>query len=279
MAGGEYQVDDYYEMIKKQMKKIKSDLNQITNERDLRRAHRHKGGFYLVSIAGYTNSGKSSLLNLLSDEKVKVEGKLFSTLSTTTRKLKKTKHPILITDTVGFIRNLPAWVIDAFHSTLEEIELADVVILVVDASEDQNAVFEKMEVSIQELIDLGVNSQIIIAFNKIDKISQDKIKLLKEYLDNKGILKEKSYVFISVKKNLFIDNLIEKLIGSLPQLIRYNIKIPITNETQSIISWIYDKANVLNINYSNNVEIEIESSVSVREMIISKSKDIELINN
>ncbi|MCJ2534291.1 MAG: GTPase HflX, partial [Candidatus Thermoplasmatota archaeon] len=128
MAGGEYQVDDYYEMIKKQMKKIRSDLKKIRNDREVHRKTRYKSGFYLVSLVGYTNAGKSSLLNLLSGEDVKVEGRLFSTLSTTTRRiLQKTKEktiPILLTDTVGFIENLPSWIIDAFHSTLEEIEVA-----------------------------------------------------------------------------------------------------------------------------------------------------------
>ena len=95
MAGGEYQVDDYYEMIKKQIKKIKGQLENIRDQRELRRKHRHTGGFYLVSLAGYTNAGKSSLLNLLSKEKVKVEGKLFSTLSTTTRKIDNNNIPIL----------------------------------------------------------------------------------------------------------------------------------------------------------------------------------------
>jgi len=141
MAGGEYQVDDYYEMIKKQMKKIRYDLKKIRSDREHHRKTRYKSGFYLVSLAGYTNAGKSSLLNLLSGEQVNVEGKLFSTLSTTTRRIpKKAKGetiPILLTDTVGFIENLPSWIIDAFHSTLEEIEVADVVVLVVDGSEEK----------------------------------------------------------------------------------------------------------------------------------------------
>jgi len=123
MSGGEYQVDDYYEMIKKQTKKIKSQLKKIEDSRAQQRKTRHNTGFYAISLAGYTNAGKSSLLNLLSKENVKVEGKLFSTLSTTTRRIpkNKTSHqlPILLTDTVGFIDNLPSWIIDAFHSTLE----------------------------------------------------------------------------------------------------------------------------------------------------------------
>ena len=139
MAGGEYQVDDYYETIKKQVKRIKEELENIRNQREVRRRHRHTGGFYLVSLAGYTNAGKSSLLNLLSHENIYVEDKLFSTLSTTTRKINGANIPILLTDTVGFIKNLPVYIIDAFHSTLEEIEVADVVLLIVDVSEKKES--------------------------------------------------------------------------------------------------------------------------------------------
>lgn len=144
MAGGEYQVDDYYEMIKRQTKKIREDLQKIRQNRELQRQTRSKSGFSSVSLAGYTNAGKSSLMNLLSGEKVKVEEQLFSTLSTTTRSImtknKEKQMPILLTDTVGFIENLPSCIIDAFHSTLEEIELADVVVLVVDGSEAEEVV-------------------------------------------------------------------------------------------------------------------------------------------
>jgi GTPase len=154
MAGGEYQVDDYYESIKKQMKKIKKELDSISQQRQLRRRYRYKSGFYTVSLAGYTNAGKSSLLNILSDEKIKVEGKLFSTLSTTTRKIQKKNLPILVTDTVGFIKNLPSYIIDAFHSTLEEIEVADVIVLVVDSSEDKINISNKLKVSLDELAEI-----------------------------------------------------------------------------------------------------------------------------
>ena len=169
MAGGEYQVDDYYEMIKKQIKKIGISLKKIENSRSIQRKNRHQQGFYLVSLAGYTNAGKSSIMNMLTDAQVKVEGKLFSTLSTTTRKLSENIDtpmlPILLTDTVGFIDDLPSWVVDAFHATLEEIEMADIVLLVIDGSEEIDDIRRKVEVSLSELHDLKVTAPIIILFN------------------------------------------------------------------------------------------------------------------
>ena len=274
MAGGEYQVDDYYEMIKKQIKKIKGQLENIREQREIRRRHRHKGGFYLVSLAGYTNAGKSSILNILSDETVKVEGKLFSTLSTTTRRVNSKKIPILITDTVGFIQNLPAFIIDAFHSTIEEIEVADVVLLIVDASEKINIIAKKLKVSMDELVEIGVKSKIIIIFNKIDLISEDQLDKKIEFLKINKIIKNQNYVPISVIKSKNIEKLLDLIYKSLPQISRFTIKLPLSSDSQSLVSWIYEKARVVDIKYNDLISIDIESSKKIKEKIISESNKI-----
>lgn len=275
MAGGEYQVDDYYEMIKKQMKKIKEQLEGIRDQRELRRSYRHKGGFYLVSLAGYTNAGKSSLLNILTGEKVKVEDRLFSTLSTTTRKIENRNMPILLTDTVGFIQNLPAYVIDAFHSTLEEIEVADVVLLIVDVSEEKETIANKLRVSLDELIEIGVTSPIIITLNKSDLVSKDVLDEKIEYLRRLNLIENREVVLISVKNQENIDRLLKIVHGSLPQLFKLKIKLPINTKSQSFISWIYEKASVLEISYNSFVTLEIECNNMVREKIISECKNLE----
>jgi len=239
----------------------------------VRRRHRHVVGFYLVSLAGYTNAGKSSLLNLLSDEKVKVEGRLFSTLSTTTRKISKKSVPILLTDTVGFIQNLPAYIIDAFHSTLEEIEVADVVLLVVDISENYEITSKKLKVSLDELIELGVTSPIIIVLNKADLISKKEIETRVDLIKKQGFLENKKIVAISVKNKRNIDALLDQIYGSLPQLVRFKIKLPITKETQSFISWIYEKTNVLDVSYSDYVTLKIDCNASLKSKIITKCQN------
>ncbi len=274
MAGGEYQVDDYYEMIKKQVKKIRGNLEKIRSDRELHRRTRHKSGFYLVSLAGYTNAGKSSLLNLLSGEKVTVEERLFSTLSTTTRRIrngeKGKKVPILLTDTVGFIENLPSWIIDAFHSTLEEIELADVVVLVLDGSDKKEIVEKKLHVSLSELTELGVTASVVIALNKIDLIEGEEIDTLVHYLNQQGLLNNRLCVPISIKEERGIDLLLENIYESLPHLVEMTLKLPLNEKSQAFVSQLYKKTRVSHVNYNHSITINIECNAKIREKIQSK---------
>ena len=275
MAGGEYQVDDYYEMIKKQTKKIKQELKNISDNRELQRRHRHTSGFYLVSLAGYTNAGKSSLLNLLSDENVKVEGKLFSTLSTTTRKINQKNIPILLTDTVGFIQDLPALIIDAFHSTLEEIKVADIILLITDISEKKEIIENKLKTSLDELTEIGASSSIIVIYNKTDLLTKKQLKHRIEHLQKRDILGNKKTVPISIKNKENIDELLKIIYDSLPQLTKIKIKLPINEETQSLISWIYEKANITNISYNNLVTLSVECNPGIKGKIITKCQNLD----
>ncbi|MBP1661927.1 MAG: GTPase of the HflX family [Thermoplasmatales archaeon] len=278
MAGGEYQVDDYYEMIKRQSKKIREDLQKIRENRELQRQTRSQSGFYSISLAGYTNAGKSSLMNLLSGEQVKVEEKLFSTLSTTTRTINsknKQQHlPILLTDTVGFIENLPAFIIDAFHSTLEEIELADVVVLVVDGSEARETVEKKLRVSINELRNIGVGAPIIIALNKIDIIDKTTLNSLQEYLEDTGIIEDHTVVPISVKEQKYIEELLQTIYDLLPHMVKITFQLPLEEQSQRFISQLYDKTKVLHITYGTHIIVEVECNEKIKEKLIAAAHDI-----
>ncbi len=274
MAGGEYQVDDYYENIKKQMKKIRRDLNNIAEKRKLQRMHRHVSGFYLVSLSGYTNAGKSSLLNLLSDEKVKVEDRLFSTLSTTTRRINHKSIPILLTDTVGFIEDLPTFIIDAFHSTLEEIKLADVVILVVDISENKDIISKKLRISCKELADLGVESPVVVALNKIDLLSKDVLIDRLDFIKFSSDSKNRVFIPISAKNNKNVDQLLSAVYESLPKLVKSVVRLPLTKESQSLVSQIYDNANVIDVSYDDFVTISFECKYDIKDKILSDCRDI-----
>lgn len=159
LGGGEYEVNQYYDMMKKRMVRIRRDLEKMRRERGLRRKHRRRGGYHLVSLAGYTNAGKSSLLRALAPAPTLVENRYFSTLSTKTRRAASDKRDILVTDTVGFIEDLPPWLVEAFHSTLEEIAFSDVTLLVLDASDPIEEMARRLRSSLRILWTFDADQQ------------------------------------------------------------------------------------------------------------------------
>ena len=136
-GSGEYTVDVKFRDLKRRMSSIKDKLKEAKSKRELYHQQRVKSGMPIVSLVGYTSAGKTTLFNLLTSEHKETASKLFTTLSTTTRSAKlDEKTSVLLTDTVGFISRLPTYMIDAFKSTLEESLQADLILLLVDSSED-----------------------------------------------------------------------------------------------------------------------------------------------
>jgi GTP-binding protein HflX len=219
-------------------------------------------------------------LNLLSDEKIKVEDKLFSTLSTTIRKVNKSNIPILITDTVGFIEKLPAWMINAFHSTLEEIEVADLVLLVVDVSDHLDVLFNKLNTSYNELIDIGVESSIIIVLNKIDLISNKNLKNIITYLKKLEITQGREIIPISAKGKKNVEKLLESIYYNLPNIVKFRLKLISNEKTQSLINWIYNRSFVSKVDYiDNDVFLTIECNEIMKDIIIYKCTDFNLLKS
>ncbi|HIC91105.1 MAG TPA: GTPase HflX, partial [Syntrophaceae bacterium] len=150
--------------------RLKRELKSISRERRYRRLRRSKKGLPIISIIGYTNAGKSTLLNALTKSHVRVEDKLFATLDPTSRKLRFPREAeAIITDTVGFIKNLPRDLIDAFAATLEELRDADLLLHIIDIS---NPYFEDQMKSCERILeDLGLeNIPMVRVFNKMDKV-------------------------------------------------------------------------------------------------------------
>ena len=156
--------------IETRIREIQEDLKKVRMERAVQRRRRERAGLPRAAVVGYTNAGKSSLLNAVTNAEALAEDKLFATLDTTTRRiLFAPGRGLLVTDTVGFVRNLPHGLVQAFKATLEEAALADVLIHVVDASEPEAMRF--LETTEQVLKEIGAGGKpTLLAFNKIDRV-------------------------------------------------------------------------------------------------------------
>lgn len=195
-----------------EIKKVNDELNKLNEDREKRIERRKKEGYKTISIVGYTNAGKSNLFNRLTGKEVLVEDVLFATLDSVVGEvyIPQLASNVLFSDTIGFIRNLPPRLIQAFKSTLLESVNADVILHVIDSSDKES--FEKIKVVEEILDDLGIDSaRVIYVFNKIDKISDKDKSILEE--------KNKSYspVFISVKEGVGLEKLFGEIVNRVNQ--------------------------------------------------------------
>ena len=189
-GSGEYIVDVKFRDLKRRMGFILQKLAESKSKRDLYHVQRTENKMPIVSLVGYTSSGKTTLFNLLTLEKRETSENLFTTLSTTTRSFNVNKQKILLTDTVGFIRRLPTYMIEAFKSTIEESLQADLILLLIDSSESADEIKIKYYSCMSVLEELKVNTgKIVIVFSKMDKAEfDDVIRTLKELKIEQPIL-------------------------------------------------------------------------------------------
>jgi GTPase len=173
---GEYVVDVKFRDLKRRISFIKEKLNDAHRKRELYHRQRIKTRMPVVSLVGYTSSGKTTLFNLLTGENKQTSNNLFTTLSTTTRLLKMDASEILLTDTVGFISRLPTYMIDAFKSTLEESLGADLILLLIDASENLQDIRIKHAACREVLEELKVDkSKVLMVFTKCDRLDSEEM--------------------------------------------------------------------------------------------------------
>ncbi|HEU4444107.1 MAG TPA: GTPase HflX [Nitrososphaeraceae archaeon] len=203
---GEYVVDVKFRDLKRRLSFIKEKLNDAHRKRELYHQQRIKTGMPVVSLVGYTSSGKTTLFNSLTGEDKQISNKLFTTLSTTTRLLKIHDRETLLTDTVGFISRLPTYMVDAFKSTLEESLAADLILLLIDASEDLEDIRIKDAACRQILGELKVDkSKVLMVFTKCDQPnSEETINKISEdlVLSNPMLISTKTGYGITKLKTL-----------------------------------------------------------------------------
>mgnify|MGYP001623584855 FL=1 len=172
---GEKKLEMDRRLIRRRISHLKAELRDVVRHREVQRKQRQRNHVPVICIVGYTNAGKSTLLNYLTNAGVLEENQLFATLDPTTKSLELgSGQTVLLTDTVGFIRKLPHHLVDAFRSTLEEAKYSDLIFHVVDASNPQKE--KHMEVVYETLKQLGaVGSDVITVFNKMDLVEHDMV--------------------------------------------------------------------------------------------------------
>jgi len=230
---GETQLESDRRHIRRKIDKLREELREVSRTRDTQRRLREKNNIPVVALVGYTNAGKSTLLNTLTGAGIQAENRLFDTLDTTTRRLVVSDvQEVLISDTVGFIRKLPHHLVNAFKATLEELKYADLIVHVIDASSHEWA--EQVRVVDEMIETLGAgDTPRLEAYNKCDLITAD----VRERGDN--------IVEISAKTGQGIDNLLQKIEERLS-----------TAKKKVTLRLPYDKAGLVEVVHREGVVID-----------------------
>ncbi len=233
---GETKLEVDRRKIRKRISQLEKKIQKVDIQRNVQRKKREEKNVFKIALVGYTNSGKTTLLNLITDANGYVENRLFSTLDSTTKRLKiYPGSEILISDTVGFIEKLPHQLVASFKSTLEEVKRSNLLLLIVDISKPD---FENNILSVKEVlkeINAG-DKPIMLVFNKIDRVKLEKI--------NNVRIKYKESVFISALRRIGFSEFytrIKEIIKT--NYINIDVKVPYSEN--KIISFIYNNCHVL----------------------------------
>lgn len=261
---GETKLETDRRHIRRKINYLENELKSVNKQRNLIRAGRRRNEFPAIAIVGYTNAGKSTILNYLCNSQALVEDKLFATLDPTTRKMNLSNNEtILLVDTVGFIRKLPHELIKAFKSTLDEVVYADALIHVVDASDEEYE--EHIKVVEQLLESLGAfEKPTITVFNKVDLLNYNDVIPPRDF---KGKIVE-----LSAITGFGMDKLINEIIEIVkPNIMEADMLIPY--EKGNIISYIHEKSDILNEEYTENgvkirTKIDANLSFNLREYLV-----------
>ncbi|WP_435182818.1 GTPase HflX [Halobellus sp. EA9] len=284
MGLGEY--DESREQdIKAQISRIKQELDAIADKEETRREQRRESGFDLVALAGYTNAGKSTLMRRLADDldvgeneglhpdldpTAESEDRLFTTLGTTTRRADTGTRDVLLTDTVGFISDLPHWLVESFESTLDSVYRADLVLLVVDASESIEEMREKLVTCHDTLYERN-EAPIVTVLNKIDRVDDDELREKREALSALA----PNPVAVSGLTGENVDELTDRIEAELPDWREERLLLPLSDDAMSLVSWLYDHGHVREEEYTGEgVLVEFSARPAIVEQARAKAGEI-----
>lgn len=255
---GETKLESDRRHIRNRISSLNKEIQEVSKRRNMIRERRNKNGAISVAVVGYTNVGKSTLLNILTEANILAKNQLFATLDPTARELKLPDgQTVILIDTVGFIRRLPHLLVEAFKSTLEEAANADLILNLCDISSDQYDVQLKVTEDILKELGCG-DTPIITVYNKCDLCDMP-IRCSDDFKS----------CFISAKNNQGIDELLKCICENLSQLVKkVKLKIPYTNA--GIMGLIRKSGTVISENYEND---SIVAEVIVDKKMMSKIQD------
>ncbi|MDP0492058.1 MAG: GTPase HflX [Verrucomicrobiota bacterium JB023] len=239
---GEQQIEVDRRLARTRISRVKRELEEVQKQRQTRRKEREKQAVPHAAIVGYTNAGKSTLLNKLSGSEVYEADQLFATLDPTTRRIELPGgQPLLLTDTVGFVRNLPHRLVEAFKSTLEEAVLADFLIHVLDASDPGVEAFHATTLEVLE--ELGAKDKpMVTVLNKVDRLGDEKEEVLEKF---------PGAVLISARSGIGIEDLVQACEKQLAHRVRRRTyRIP--QSRGDLLNLLHNDGKVLNTNYEQN---------------------------
>jgi len=234
--------------------KIENELENLKNNISRRSELRRRRGFRLIGLCGYTNAGKSSLMKELTSEDIFIDDKVFSTLDTTTRRMYGFDKGILISDTIGFMDGLPPYMIESFQSTLEQIFTADLILLVIDVSEDFDTVMKKVNTSLQILGPVAYTSRLMAILNKTDIAVVDVKEITSNIHTLYGI---QSITAISALKGDGLEELKEKISLFFRNDVFIHMVLPQSPSTEQFVSWLYDNTDIDAVHYDESVKVSL----------------------
>ena len=241
---GETKLESDRRHIRERINRLETELEQVRKVRAVQRERRQKNSVPVVAIVGYTNAGKSTLLNQLTDAGIPANNRLFDTLDTTSRQLTVSDNlDVILSDTVGFIAKLPHHLVNAFHATLEELEFADLLLHVIDASDPNRdlhiSVVDKL---IAKLAKPG--TPVLQVYNKADLVSREEIPVGSDV------------VAISAKRGMGMENLLKAIENALGHA-RHHVVVCLPYSMGGMVQTLHDNAKVNNVDYTaEGIEID-----------------------
>ena len=260
--------------LRRRIAAIGEKLEKVSEAQQLKKKQRNQRGFIEVALAGYTNAGKSTLHDALTHSGAISADELFTTLSTKTKALEMAGRNVVVSDSVGFINDLPNSLLKAFNTTLMAISDADVIVLVVDASDSTEEIDRKTKTCLETFSRIGADGvPVIVALNKIDLIGPHQVRTRTQALEPLG----SAVVALSAKEQMGLEQLLDEIDSLLPEMRSYSLRLQYGDGGMSVLSWLHDSAIIESENYTEDwIEVRAKMEAETASRLSAMMHDGEL---